>query len=290
MKILVTGKSGQLASSLVEKSKGLPDIELVAVGRPELDLTDPCSISRCIDLARPDVVVSAAAYTAVDRAEDEPVLAHRINAMGAEAVASAAEAVGATIIHLSTDYVFSGDSGRAYDEGDETFPRTVYGLTKLDGERGVARTTPRHVILRTSWVYSPFGTNFVKTMLKLARDRPSIDVVADQWGNPSSALDIATAVLRLAATDIGNRFGTYHLAGQGDATWADLARHVFEVSRIHGGPFAQVNGIPTAFYPTRAIRPMNSRLCCAKARDAFGVELGDWRSGVGRVVQRLVEA
>jgi dTDP-4-dehydrorhamnose reductase len=288
MKILVTGKSGQLARSLVERSNGLPGIELVTVGRPEMDLEDPESIGRSIGFARPDVVISTAAYTAVDRAEDEPVLAYRINAIGAEAVASAAQSIGATIIHLSTDYVFSGDSPRAYDEDDEPSPRTVYGLTKLNGERGVARANPRHIILRTSWVYSPFGRNFVKTMLKLASDCPSVDVVSDQWGNPTSALDLATLILWIAAHDIDGKYGTYHLAGNGDATWADLARYVFEISRAHGGPSAKVNDIPAASYPATAIRPMNSRLSCTKARDTFGLEMGDWRLSVDDVVQRLV--
>lgn len=290
MKILVTGKSGQLVSSLVEKSNRLPGIELVTVGRPEMDLADTDSINRGIEFARPDIVVSAAAYTAVDRAEDEPVLAYRINAIGAEAVAAAARKVGAAIIHMSTDYVFSGDSPRAYDENDEPSPRTVYGLTKLNGERGVAGANPRHIILRTGWVYSPFGKNFVKTMLKLAKDRPSIDVVSDQWGNPSSALDIAKVILSIASGDIEGRFGTYHLAGGGDATWALLARRVFETSRNHRGPFAEVNDVSATSYPARATRPMNSRLCCGKARDTFGIELVDWRAGVDDVVRRLVSA
>jgi dTDP-4-dehydrorhamnose reductase len=181
LRILVTGREGQVARSLIERSAALPDIELVAVGRPGLDLADPRSVMASIAAARPDIVVSAAAYTAVDRAEDEPDLAYAINAEGAGAVAAAAAHVGASVIHLSTDYVFSGEAEIPYVETDATDPQSVYGRTKLAGERAVAAANPHHVILRTAWVYSPFGANFVKTMLRLAAERDAVSVVADQW-------------------------------------------------------------------------------------------------------------
>ncbi len=194
MKILVTGSSGQVASSLVELAPRWPAIELHTVGRPKFDLTDRYAIIKAIESAKPDLVISAAAYTAVDRAEDEPELAHAINVTGAAYVAEAASQVGAGVLHLSTDYIFSGEKSHPYDERCPADPRTVYGLTKLKGEEAVASANPRHIILRTSWVYSPFGANFVKTMLGLAATADTVRVVSDQWGNPTSALDIAASL------------------------------------------------------------------------------------------------
>ncbi len=193
---------------------------------------------------QPDLVVSAAAYTAVDQAEDEPDLAHSINAVGAGAVAQAAADIGAPVIHLSTDYVFSGDGEKPYTEDDPTGPHGVYGRTKLDGETAVAAANPRHLILRTAWVYSPFGKNFVKTMLRLAENRDNLSVVADQWGNPTSAIDIADGILRVAnrlrADGQFDAFGVYHLAGTGSTNWSTFARAIFEASRNLRGPFAEV--------------------------------------------------
>ena len=198
MRILVTGRQGQVVSSLIEAAAGRPRLEIIAAGRPELDLADPASVHAAIQAARPDIVVSAAAYTAVDQAEDEPEIAAAINERGAGAVAAAAAGIGAPVIHLSTDYVFSGGGERPYREDDPAAPIGVYGATKLAGERAVAAANPRHLILRTAWVYSVYGKNFVKTMLRLAADRDSLSVVADQWGNPTSAHDIADAIRRRA--------------------------------------------------------------------------------------------
>lgn len=287
MKILVTGKSGQVVTSLLELAGAVPDVELVAAGRPELDLEDRASVMECIAAARPDIVVSAAAYTAVDRAEEEPDRAYAVNVVGAAAVAEAAERVGAACIHLSTDYVFSGAGTRPYREDCATGPQTVYGQTKLEGERAVALTGAKHVILRTSWVYSPFGVNFVKTMLSLAEDRDTVAVVADQWGKPTSALDIADAILWIAPRLRDGRFGLYHLAGAGETNWAGLARHVFQASRESGGPFAEVKDVSSAEYPARARRPHNSRLSSEKFERTFLWRAPDWRSSVEQVVARL---
>ena len=289
MKILVTGTHGQLATSLAEAAAGMPGIELVTAGRPTLDLSNPASIQREILAARPNIVVSAAAYTAVDRAEDEQDLAYAVNVIGAAAVAEAAAALRVPVIHISTDYVFSGDAGRPYSEDDETEPKTVYGYTKLRGEHAVAGANPRHIILRTSWVYSPFGTNFVKTMLRLAGERPSISVVADQWGNPTSALDLADAILLVATHPARERSGIYHVAGTGDTNWAGLARSVFEVSKANDGPSADVRDIATADYPTRARRPLNSRLCCAKFEQTFGWRAPPWQESTAAVVRRVLQ-
>jgi dTDP-4-dehydrorhamnose reductase len=238
-------------------------------------------------------VVSAAAYTAVDRAEDEPDLAHAINAAGAGSVAAAAAEVGAPVIHLSTDYVFSGTADGAYRESDETGPRSVYGRTKLAGEVAVATANPRHVILRTAWVYSPFGKNFVKTMLALARDRDEIRVVADQWGNPTSALDIADGVLHIARRlrdDGAARTGIYHLAGTGETNWSGVAEQTFAISRALGGPSARVVAIRTEDYPTKAARPANSRLNTDKLAGDYGWRSPAWEQSCRTVVERLLES
>ena len=292
MRILVTGRQGQVVSSLIEAAAGRPRLEIIAAGRPELDLADPASVHAAIQAARPDIVVSAAAYTAVDQAEDEPEIAAAINERGAGAVAAAAAGIGAPVIHLSTDYVFSGGGERPYREDDPAAPIGVYGATKLAGERAVAAANPRHLILRTAWVYSVYGKNFVKTMLRLAADRDSLSVVADQWGNPTSAHDIADAILTAAEQLRSDAapFGTYHLAGNGDTHWAGFAAHVLGTSRTLGGPWAEVREITTADFPTKAKRPANSRLSTDRFLDAFGWVAPDWRVSSDRVVERLVAA
>ncbi len=290
MRILVTGTQGQVVCSLVERAAQMPHIELLTVGRPDLDLTKPVSVRRAIVAARPDLIVSTAAYTAVDRAEDEPELAYVVNVIGAASVAEAATRLGVPIIHLSTDYVFSGDSGRAYREDDDACPATVYGHTKLESEHAIASITAHHIILRTSWVYSPFGTNFVKTMLRLAGERDAVSVVSDQWGNPTSALDIADAILRIAPLCVRGNYGVYHLAGTGEINWSGLASHIFRTSRIAGGPFASVREISSADYPTRAKRPLNSRLSTDKFEKTFGWRAPAWQDSVDMVVKRLVPA
>lgn len=288
MRILVTGSSGQLATSLVERAAAMPGIQLTALGRPRLDVTDRASVMAGIAASKPDVVISAAAYTAVDRAEDEPDRAYAINVTGAATVAEAAERVGAAVIHLSTDYVFAGTDPYPYTEDSRPGPNSIYGLTKLEGERAVARLNPRHAIVRTSWVYSPFGSNFLRTMLQLAGRQNTIRVVCDQWGNPTSALDLADGLLVIAAALRDGRFGTYHLTGSGEANWSGFARHILRASRAFGGPFADIVDIATSERPGQAQRPANSRLCSDKAEDIFGVRLPDWRSGTDRVLARLL--
>jgi dTDP-4-dehydrorhamnose reductase len=290
MRIVVTGREGQVARSLVERAATRQGIEVICLGRPGLDLATPQSILPAVRAAQPDLVVSAAAYTAVDAAEDEPERAHAVNGEGAGAVAQAARLCGAPLIHLSTDYVFSGESPGAYTEDMPTGPRSVYGLSKLAGERKVTEAHPDSVILRTSWVYSPFGRNFVRTMLRIAEGRDEVSVVDDQTGNPTSALDIADAVIdiavRLHAGDA--KRGIYHYAGLGRTTWCEFARHVFAESAARGGPHATVRAITTADYPTKATRPRNSSLDTRKITADFGVRPVDWRASVARVVDRLV--
>lgn len=289
MRILVTGTRGQLVTSLVELAADMPDVSLVRVGRPGFDLLDPSSVRRAILAAKPDIVVSAAAYTAVDRAEDERDQAYQVNVVGAACVAEAAAALRVPVIHVSTDYVFSGESAHSYREGDEAEPKTVYGYTKLRGEHAVASANPRHIILRTSWVYSPFGTNFVRTMLRLAAERRVIAVVADQWGNPTSALDLAAAILLVATHPARDRYGIYHVAGEGETNWAGLARHVFRASADLGGPSAEVKDIATTEYRTKARRPLNSRLCCDRFERTFGWRAPPWQVSTDAVVRRILE-
>jgi dTDP-4-dehydrorhamnose reductase len=297
VKILVTGREGQVALSLAERAAAHPDAEVLLAGRPSLDLMKPETVRETILAARPDVVVSAAAYTAVDRAEDEPDAAFAINAAGAGAVAQAAAEAGAAVVHLSTDYVFAGDltgQGGAgeYAETDATGPRSVYGLSKLEGEKAVAAANSRHVILRTAWVYSPFGQNFVKTMLRLAAERDVVRVVADQWGNPTAAGDVAEGVLRVAAALVaGERVecrGLFHLTGQGSTSWAGFAREIFVESASLGGPSARVEEIATQDFPTRARRPANSRLSNEKFAAAFGWRPPPWQDSCRAVVARIV--
>lgn len=291
MRLVVTGRDGQVATSLLEAGQGRDDVEVVAVGRPALDLAQPDTVFDAIAAARPDVVASAAAYTAVDQAEDEPDLAFAVNAVGAGKVAEAAARLGVPVIHLSTDYVFDGTKDGAYVETDATAPLGVYGASKLAGEQAVAALNPRHLVLRTAWVYSPFGRNFVKTMLRLAGDRDEIAVVADQWGNPTSAFDIADAILHAAAVlrddEAFDGYGIYHLAGTGETNWSGFARHILDTSARYGGPTARVRDIATSDYPTKAKRPANSRLSTARFAAVFEWAVPEWRQSAETVVHRL---
>ncbi|WP_298199258.1 dTDP-4-dehydrorhamnose reductase [Novosphingobium sp.] len=293
MRIAVTGNVGQVAQSLVERGMAAGHVVL-PVGRPQLDLAsgDPESVLRALDLAQPEAIVSAAAYTAVDKAESEPDLAHAINATGAAHVARAAARLGVPLVHLSTDYVFAGDGSRAYREDDPTGPTGVYGASKLAGEQAVLASGADAAVLRTAWVYSPFGANFAKTMLRLADSREELGVVADQWGNPTSALDIADGVFavlaNLAASPAPDLRGVFHMTGTGETNWARFAAAIFAASAERGGPTARVNPITTADYPTPARRPANSRLDGTKLAQIHGVRLPDWQISTAQVVARLL--
>lgn len=292
MKILVTGRHGQIVRCLEETAAQRPDIALIAMGRPEMDLAAPETVYRAISLIRPDLVISAAAYTAVDQAEDEPDAAFAVNMTGAGAVAKAASSCGAPIIHLSTDYVFSGDARIPYIESDPVAPRNIYGRSKLAGELAVAEKNPRHIILRTAWVYSAFGKNFVKTMLRLAKTRANLSVVSDQWGDPTSAHDLARAIFhvtdRLAEDGDSSSYGIYHLAGEGATNWSNFARAIFSESRKYGGPVADVTDIAASDYPVKATRPANSCLSTEKFRDIFQFEMPEWKTSLGSVVKRII--
>lgn len=292
MQLVVTGREGQVARSLVERARG-GEFEIVVLGRPDLDLTaSEDAIASAIEAAHPDVVVSAAAYTAVDKAESEPDLAFRVNEAGVRAVARSAQRLGVPLIHLSTDYVFDGTKASPYLEDDAPNPTGVYGSSKLAGEQAVLAEHHDCAVLRTAWVYSPFGANFVKTMLRLAADRDEIGVVADQRGNPTNALDIADGILAVARNLLADsdaaRRGIFNMTAGEDASWAEFAEAIFAASADAGGPVASVTPITTADYSTAARRPANSRLDCSKIERAHGVRLPSWRSSLPPVVSRLV--
>lgn len=292
MRIAVTGKAGQVVQALAER--GVGRAKIMPIGRPEFDLTDARAGIGVLTALRPDVIVSAAAYTAVDQAESEPAVADAVNRAGPGSLAECAASLGVPIIHISTDYVFDGTKDAAYGEDDAANPLGVYGQTKLAGERAVAAGTDNYVVLRTGWVYSPFGGNFVRTMLRLAATGvPEVQVVGDQVGSPTSALDLADAVLVLARNlvdrpqDMSLR-GTFHLAGESHASRAAFAAAILAASAAAGGPSAAVAPVSTAQYPTAARRPANSRLQIHRLARFHGVTVPAWQISMPKVVARLV--
>ena len=294
MRIVITGRQGQIARALFEADSAL-GVEVTTVGRPELDLAEPETIEPALRAASPDIVINAAAYTAVDQAESEPETAAKINKDGAGAVAAAAKALGAPIIHLSTDYVFDGAKTSAYVEDDPVAPASAYGASKLAGEQAVAAANCDHLILRTSWVYAPYGKNFVRTMLALAETREEVRVVADQHGCPTYAPDIAQAIIRIAQNLLKDRSdprirGIFHLAGSGETTWAGLADAIFEYLAGRSRRRPILTPITSAEYPTPARRPANSRLNCAKLASMHGIELPHWQQSLTTCLKRLVMA
>jgi len=290
LRLAVTGLTGQVVSALIERAPN--DVEMIALGRPQLDLGVRDAVLATLRNTGCDAIVNAAAYTAVDKAESEPDVAMRVNGDGAENVADAAAELGVPLLHLSTDYVFDGTLDRPYREDDVTGPTGAYGRSKLAGEEKIAATHPDHVILRTAWVYSPFGANFVKTMLRLGETRDEVGVVADQLGNPTNALDIADALIVIARRLVDDASpglrGVFHMTGQGDASWADFAEATFAIAERHGRRPVRVKRITTADYPTPARRPANSRLDNTKLEERFGVSLPQWRTSLETCVNRLV--
>jgi dTDP-4-dehydrorhamnose reductase len=290
LRIAVTGAHGQVVSALLDRAaQPASGIEVVALARPALDLEQPETIAPALRAARPNILISAAAFTAVDAAETARDQAMAINGVAPGVLAAEAARTGAPIIHLSTDYVFDGRKPGPYVESDPTHPATVYGETKLAGERAVAAANPAHAVVRTAWVYAPQGKNFVLTMLRLAETRERLGVVADQVGNPSYSLDIADGLIALAWAMLRGEGapGVYHMAGGGKASWADFAEAVFDGSRRRGGPGATVDRIESSAYPTPAKRPANSQLDCAKLRDGFGIELPAWPLALERCLDQI---
>jgi dTDP-4-dehydrorhamnose reductase len=287
MKILLFGRNGQVGWELQRSLAPLG--ELVALDRaaPGGDLSDLDGVRRAIRTLKPDAVVNAAAYTAVDRAESEPELCRQINALAPEAMAQEAGALGAWMVHYSTDYVFDGSGDRPWTEADAKSPLNVYGRTKAEGEERIAAACGNHLLLRTSWVYADRGSNFIHTMLRLGQERDRLSVVDDQYGAPTGAELIAdvTSHVLAAVTRRAGVPGIYHLAPRGETNWYSYARYVMELARAAGIPVkAAVDPVGTTAYPTPARRPHNSRLDNDKLEAAFGLQLPNWQSGVERVL------
>lgn len=297
MKILVTGVHGQVGHALLQTLDS--HHEIVALDRMQLDLTDADAIRRVVQSIRPALIINPAAYTAVDKAESEPALAHAINAIAPAVMAEEAAKLNAGLIHFSTDYVFDGNKDTPYVETDAVNPLSVYGRSKLAGEIAIQSIGLPHLILRTSWVYGPHGKNFLKTMLRLAAERDQLNVVADQWGAPTSSNAIATAVnqlLKVWQMHVASQSGVYHFTNSGSTTWhgftcAILCAYEAQAARL-GLPGLKikadaVGAITTADYPTPAVRPHNSRLDQTKLNQTFGVALPAWEQSLQAVMQQI---
>lgn len=278
--LLIFGRTGQVA---IELARLAPDAHFA--GRDEADLTDPAACAALIKRLAPAAVINAAAYTAVDKAESDQETAHAVNALAPAAMANACAELGIPFVHISTDYVFDGSGDQPRAEADPTGPLGVYGTTKLEGEHGIRAAGGQWAVMRTSWVFSAHGNNFVKTMRRLGAERDRLTIVADQIGGPTAAADIAAAVLEMARQMQADRSkgGVYHFAGGPDVSWADFAREIFAQSNL--GP--EVEDIPTAAYPTPAKRPANSRLDCAAITRDFGIARPEWRESLSAVIKEL---
>jgi dTDP-4-dehydrorhamnose reductase len=289
MRVLVTGMNGQVGREL--RAADWPiQIEMVALDRAALDLAEDERIPVILDAYKPDVVVNAAAYTAVDKAEEEPDAAYRTNHDGPAALASACAERGTALIHLSTDYVFDGSKAGPWTPDDPVAPLGTYGFSKAAGEVAVRQRLERHLILRTAWVHSIHGNNFVKTMLRVGAERDQLNVVGDQIGGPTAARDIAAAIVELTEriADGRARFGTYHFCGQPAASWWDFAQSVFELSAPVWGRRPAVAEITSAEWPTPVARPANSVLDCTALMRDHGVEQPDWRKSLKPIVAELL--
>lgn len=283
MKLLVFGHSGQVATEL--RALAGANLHITALARADVDLTDPAACAAAIEAHAPDAVINAAAYTAVDKAESEEALAHLINSQAPAAMARACAARDIPFVSISTDYVFSGAGDAPWHPHDPTDPQGVYGRTKREGEIAIAAAGGRFAILRTSWVVSAHGNNFVKTMLRLGTERNALTIVADQIGGPTGAAEIAHACITMAQTLVSepHKAGIYHFAGTPDTSWAGFARAIFD----QAGITCDVTDIPSSDYPTPAKRPLNSRLDCSATQAAFGIPRPDWRGSLAQILTQL---
>lgn len=291
MHILVFGRGGQLALAMQDQGAKAGH-RVTCLGRESLSIADEAAVAAAVAAHKPDLIVNAAAYTAVDKAESEPDQAFAVNRDGTRHIAAAAKQADIPFIHVSTDYVFEGGGDQPWREDDATGPLGVYGASKLAGELSIAELgSARNATLRTSWVFSPYGANFVRTMLRLGADRPELRVVADQRGRPTAAHDIADAILLMAPfVADGGAHGIYHFGGATPTTWHAFAEAVFASAARHGRPIPVVKPISTAEYPTPAKRPANSVLDCSRYLALPGAVLPDWRVGLDQAVDALVAA
>lgn len=283
MKLLVFGHSGQVGTEL--RALAGANLHITALARADVDLTDPAACAAAIEAHAPDAVINAAAYTAVDKAESEEALVHLINAQAPAAMARACAARDIPFVSISTDYVFSGAGDAPWHPHDPTDPQGVYGRTKREGEIAIAAAGGRFAILRTSWVVSAHGNNFVKTMLRLGTERNALTIVADQIGGPTGAAEIAHACITIAQTLVSepHKAGIYHFAGTPDTSWAGFARAIFDQAVIT----CDVTDIPSSDYPTPAKRPLNSRLDCSATQAAFGIPRPGWRGSLAQILTQL---
>lgn len=289
MRVLVTGKNGQVGSCLVSQLSDISSIDFLALGRDELDITNAGQVNEVVNKYQPNVIINAAAYTAVDKAESEVELANAINNVGPKNLAKVASNINAVILHLSTDYVFDGNKDGLYLETDKVNPQSIYGQTKLAGEQSIAQECAAHIILRTAWVFSENGNNFVKTMLRLAQTRDTLAVVGDQFGGPTYAGDIAKTLIDITQQlqQGSTKFGVYNYSGYPHVSWKEFASKIFEKAlskNLIQSPIT-VNSILTADYPTPAKRPANSKLDCNKIKTDFSIQPSDWETSLNTIQQ-----
>ncbi len=281
MVVLVTGSSGQLGQSLQAISENYPEIDFVFVSSSDLDITDKEKVTAYFQKIQPAYCINTAAYTAVDKAESEPEKAFQVNVNGPQNLAKACEKYNTVLLHISTDFVFDGEKSTPYTEEDIPNPKGVYGKTKLEGEQAIAKEWSKYYIVRTSWVYSEFGNNFMKTMLRLGSEREVLNVVDDQIGTPTYAVDLAEALVTIIRYDFQNEikpYGIYNFSNEGACSWYDFAKKIFEVNQMT----IQVNPIPTTAYPTPAKRPKYSVLDKQKIKSTFGFAINTWDEKIKR--------
>lgn len=288
MRILITGCNGQLGSCLTEKLSADPNIKVLALDRAALDITNQEAVKATVTEFQPTIIINAAAHTAVDKAEEEVELSYAINCDGPKYLAQAAQFVGATILHISTDYVFEGNKVGEYAESDRTNPQGIYGKSKLAGEVAVAQACDKHIILRTAWVFGENGGNFVKTMLRLCATHNAFSIVGDQFGGPTYAGDIAKALIQIAertSQDDKIEYGIYHLSGLPHVSWYEFAEIIFDTALEKGIIKKRPNltKISTIEYPTLAKRPSNSRLNTEKITNTFSIEASDWKTALNKI-------
>jgi len=278
MRVLITGSSGQFGQALKSIAGNYNDIEFYYTDTEEGDITNKDTLAHLFAAVKPDFCINAAAYTAVDKAESEKELSELINVTGAANLAEVCKEHKTTLLHISTDFVFDGSKNTPYTEEDETNPQSVYGLTKRDGEKKIQEILEEHYIVRTSWLYSQFANNFMKTMLRVAKERPSLSVVDDQTGTPTHAVDLAKALLSIIETN-NKKYGIYHFSNEGQTTWYGFAKKIFEVN----GVSVDLQSIPTSAYPTPAARPSYSVLDKSKIKEVFGLEIREWQAAIEKL-------
>ena len=286
--LVIGGKNGQLAESL----RNLHDKRLKFIGRPQFDFTQHNTMSGVFEQDRPDLIVNTAAWTAVDAAEDHRDEAYLVNSDGPAYFAELCAGYNIPMIHISTDYVFSGEKGTSYVETDPISPETVYGASKVAGEKAILQAHPHAIILRTAWVYSAHGKNFVRTMINAGAKNPTLRVVGDQKGNPTCSDDLAWTIMKIADQIVGQKWqdnwsGIYHAVGTGDATWYDLAVYALKQAEHYGQKMPSITSIKTEDWPTPAKRPQDSRLNTDKLYKTFAIRLPDWRKSVDNVIKKI---